>query len=454
MIVKQKTLRYYYWVAVEFAKKHLKLIVVSFFLSIVAIVSFISFSPYIINFATAKNEIIGVVGTGQINNLPDFILSKISNGLIFINEKGQIISVLVEKWDQSKDGKTYHFYLKKNIYWNDGSLFTAKGINYDFKDVEMKIINDYEIEFQLKKPLPIFPTYLTKPLIKYPFVGVAGLYKVDSFKSQYGNLKEIYLSPNKSNFPYLVYKFYENETKTINAYKLGEVTQIEVTRQSVLDYFASWKNTVIDKNVDYTRLMTLFFNMNSDYLKQKDIRKAIISAISKKQFKDEGVESIGPIPPISWAYNLNLKKTGFDPEMSDKILNKSMESSKSATLQIATYYDYLYIAEAIKSDLEKVGLNIKINTLSYNQPSSFDMLLAYWKVPLDPDQYYFWHSTQKQGNIANYNNIKIDKLLEDGRSVTSVEERKKIYFDFQRTILDDAPAYFIFYPYIYTIRRK
>ena len=108
----------------------------------------------------------------------------------------------------------------------------------------------------------------------------------------------------------------------------------------------------------------------------------------------------------------------------------------------------------MRDDIKQLGVDVKINTAPIQQDASFEMLLAYWKVPLDPDQYYFWHSTQKTGNITNYNNVKVDKLLEDGRSTLSVSERKKIYFNFQKLIQDDAPAYFMFYPYTYIIKRK
>ena len=82
------------------------------------------------------------------------------------------------------------------------------------------------------------------------------------------------------------------------------------------------------------------------------------------------------------------------------------------------------------------------------------MLLAFWKVPQDPDQYFFWHSTQKQGNITGYKNVKIDKLLEDGRNTLAIEKRKKIYYDFQKVFMDDLPAVFLYYPNVYTISRK
>ncbi len=454
MVLNQKRWRYYYWIFTEFAKKNIRLILLSFLLSIVFIVSIISFSPFLVHYTTSTKDIIGIVGNYEADKIPESILSKISNGLMFVNEKGEMIPVLASRWEQSNDGKTYRFFLKKNIYWNDNRAFTAQGIQYKFKDVAVKVANDYEIEFNLQKSLPIFPTYLTAPIIAYPFNGVAGLYKVDRYKLQYGIVKELYLSPNKNNLPFVVYKFYENEAKMVNAYKLGEINQMVVSKKSIADFFVSWKNSKIEKNVDYSRLLTLFFNMSNDFLKQKDHRKAIANAIDRSGFADEGVEAQGPIPPLSWAYNQNLKKIPYDTELSEKVIKKSYDATQSGTLQIDTYYDYLPIAENLKKQLEKVGLQVKVNSLSFSQPEKFDMLLAYWKVPLDPDQYYFWHSTQKQGNIINYRNIKIDKLLEDGRNAASVDERQRIYNDFQRTLLDDMPSYFIFYPYIYTIKRK
>ncbi len=453
MLLNQKRFRYYYWIIQAFVTKHLRLILLSFFISIVGIISLISFSPYLISLTTIKRDVIGIVGNHGPDNLPDTVLSKVSNGLVFINEKGETVPVISSRWEQSKDGKVYKYYLKKNLYWNDNKPFRAQGINYKFKDVEVKVKNEYEVEFYLKKPLPIFPTYLTTPIIRYPFVGVAGLYKVDRYKMQYGSVKELYLSPNKRGLPLLVYKFYDNETKMVDAYKLGEINQMNVTKKSVADIFKAWKNTSIEKSIDYSRLLTLFFNMKSETLKQKDVRKAIVNAIRRDDFQAEGIEALGPIPPISWAYNPSLKKIVYDPELAEKVLKKS-EASDSAALQLYTYYDYLDKAESIKKSLDEVGLGVKINTVTFSQPETFDLLLAYWKVPLDPDQYYFWHSTQKQGNIINYNNIKIDKLLEDGRTTTSVDERQRIYFDFQRNLLDDMPAFFIYYPYTYTVKRK
>ncbi|HLD24400.1 MAG TPA: hypothetical protein VJB96_00640, partial [Patescibacteria group bacterium] len=74
-------------------------------------------------------------------------------------------------------------------------------------------------------------------------------------------------------------------------------------------------------------------------------------------------------------------------------------------------------------------------------------------VPSDPDQYPFWHSTQSQTNVTGYSNVKIDKLLEDGRSELDQEKRKLIYADFQRRLVEDAPAIFLYYAKLYSIKR-
>lgn len=454
MVIEKKKLRYYYWIIRDFIKKNIKLIVLSFLLSVIGIVSITSISPYLINIFAVKKDVIGITGTYDLSNLPDEVLSKISNGLVAINQKGETIPVLADTWQQLDNGKEYRFHIRNNLFWNNGDKFTSHGISYKFKDVEIQTPSNDLIVFKLKKPLPIFSTYLVQPIFKAPLVGVAGLYKVDRIKAQYGEITELDLSPDKTGLPNLTYKFYDSETKLINAYKLGEVTQLSVSKKNIADFFSTWKNTRVEKTVDYSRLLTLFFNMNNQVLKDKDIRQAIAMAIPRDSFTALGQPATGPIPPLSWAYSNLSKQLPYNTELSQNILDKAFEASKPATLKLSTYDDYLDISDMIEKSFEGMSLKIKTDVLSFDKPQTFDLLLAYWRVPSDPDQYYFWHSTQTQGNITGYKNVKIDKLLEDGRSTTSIEARKKIYEDFQKVLSDDVPAFFLYFPYTYTIQRN
>jgi len=102
----------------------------------------------------------------------------------------------------------------------------------------------------------------------------------------------------------------------------------------------------------------------------------------------------------------------------------------------------LTTAENIKKNWEDI-LKIKVNlTVGQIDTNNFDAIISYGSIPSDPDQYVFWHSTQTKGNVTKINNPKIDKLLEDGRATFDTLERKRIYQDFQKALLEESPANF------------
>jgi len=452
MIFDKKTVRYYYWLLVEFVKKNFKILLFSFFLSFVVILLTVSLSPlFYRQFFINKKEVIGMVGKYDVDNLPKEITEKISSGLVYISQ-GQVIPLLASFWEIKDGGRRFRFHLKNNLLWNDGKEFSAYDINFRFKDVGIKIIDEKTIDFYLKEPSAVFPFLLTKPIIRYPLIGVAGLYRVHRVKKKYDVINELILYPNKKGLPILVYKFYPSETKLVAAYKLGEVKEIRIYKKSLADIFKKWRNSKIERLVDYSQLMTLLINHQNNILKEKEIKNALIMAIPPEFYQDVGEPALGPIPPSSWAYNPALKQNVYNEDAAAKIIKKNLP--KNVSFNLFSSYDYYSIATNIKDYFEKVGLPIKIKIFSYQKPKEFDFLLVFLKLADDPDQYLLWHSTQSNANFIHYKNVKVDKLLEEGREMLAVEERKKIYQEYQKVIVDDPPGLFLYYPYVYVIKRK
>ncbi|MFH1380530.1 MAG: ABC transporter substrate-binding protein, partial [bacterium] len=78
--------------------------------------------------------------------------------------------LLAERWTISKDGMQFTFYLRKNVYWQDGVKFTAEDVLYSYnqimnpkvdaarlrnyyRDVKMcEKLDDYTIRFTYKEP--------------------------------------------------------------------------------------------------------------------------------------------------------------------------------------------------------------------------------------------------------------------------------------------------------------
>jgi len=448
----KKTIRYSWWLLIEFVKKYLKLILLSFFLSFLFIIIAISLFPYLNILFFQKKEVVGIVGDYDINYLPEEIKTKISNGMFYLNQKGELIPLLISRWEKSKDGLTYRFYLKTNLVWNDGKKLEAADINYDFIDITRRVIDTKTIEFQLKNPLEIFPIYLAEPIIRYPGIGIGGRYFISNMKVNQGKLQSLVLLPQEKELPVLIYRFFRSETQMITAYKTGKINKMKLTKKAVADYFKPWKNSRVIKQVDYSKILTLFFNFKKDWLKDKDVRQAILSAINLANFNEFGEIALTFISPYSFAYNPYLKRPIYDPEGAKKILKKTFSSPKDS-LKLITYWDHYDIADSIANDLKEANAPVNLEVIGYEKPHDFDLFLAYLQIPKDPDQYYFWHSTQKQSNISNYQNLKVDKLLEDGRSTLDIKKRKEIYYKLQEIIQNDPPAIFIFFPYVYTIER-
>ncbi len=447
----QRKVRHYYWFATSFSRKNFRFIVISFVAAFFGIVFIINFFPLFNSLIFSSKKITGIVGQYPIQNPPIEIANLLSIPLITTDKNGELQPVLANSWEVLNEGKTYRFHLKTDLLWYDGKKFKAQDIQYNFQDVTIKVVDDYTIDFNLKQPLTIFPIYLSKPVIKAPLIGIGAHYKTQSYVAKKNIVQSIDLAPNSAGKPYLVYRFYKTENELVTAYKKGEITSFSTPSKNVATGLSSWKNTKIDRVVDYNQIVSIFFNTQSNALQERDVRKGIAQAIPP--MTDYGVLAKGPIPPTSWAFNDGIKEVQQNPTKAKALIEKNVTASDSAKLTLYTFYDYISQAEDIKNELSKIGLNINLKIVSA-VPESFDMLLTAWNPPKDPDQYFFWHSTQETTNITKFNNAKIDKLLEDGRRIVNTKQREKIYEDFQKTVTDEQPAVFLYYPYTYTISRK
>lgn len=461
MAIGTKNVRYYYWLFLEFIRKHNKLIFLSFLISVITAVSIVTIFPYISSTLTRHKKIIGIVGSydaQSFEKLPDEILTKISSSLTSVNDKGVVLPLLATTWEHSKDEKTYTFSIRRNVLLNNGKLFNAHNVSFSFRDVVMKIVDDYTIQFQLAKPLAIFPLYLTKPVIIYPYIGVAGLYSVEKVKIKNNLIQEIMLSPNRKDVEPITYIFFSSEGEMITAYKRAKINEMSILNRTLANSFKQWENSIVTKNVSYDKILTLFYNTKNPLLGERDMRVAVENAIQYAEFSELGEMANSPIPPISWAYNSGLKKRETDIEFAQKTFKRLVSAgntaSQSAKFTLLTYYEYLDMADTISSNLRDAGLPIDVNFASYSTQPEFDFMLAYLTIPQDPDQYYYWHSTQSIAKLIGYKNLKVDKLLETGRSTYKIADRKTSYIDMQKTLSEDPPALFLFYPYSYTVKRK
>ncbi len=191
----------------------------------------------------------------------------------------------------------------------------------------------------------------------------------------------------------------------------------------------------------------IFFNTQK--IGPKQLRQALAYATPKT--KDKNERCLGPIASSSWAYNPNIKDYTFDTKKAKELFEKNKVDKINL---IISDRRLLAKADEIKTSWSSVlGIEVVLSIENQIDRENYDAVLAYGSIPSDPDQYIFWHSTQTNTNITKLEESRIDKLLEEGRQIMDQVERRKIYVDFQRFLLEESPAVFLSYPTIYTITR-
>ena len=390
---------------------------------------------------------IGITGRYDTTNLPSLILNEIGDGLTSISESGVVEPSLARVWSTPDKGITWVFELNDNLTWQDGAKVESSQLNYNFSDAKVEYPDQNTINFILESPLSSFPSVVSAPIFRQGLLGT-GDWKVTKISLSGGYVQKLEVV-NKGKEK-IIYKFYPTEERTKLAYKLGEVDKIVGIFNP--DPINTWKTTETHVEINKNRYVVIFFNAEDKFLSEKNIRQALSYAINKESFESHRV--IGPIPPNSWAYNPQVKPYNYDSQRSQELLDELPDELKSElSINLVTTPVLLQAAEAIAKDWEKVGVKTHVQ-VSSGVPEQYQALLAIFDAPADPDQYGIWHSTQTNGNFSNYKNPRIDKLLEDGRVELSTEERKRIYLDFQRFLMEDAPAVFLYHPQLYTISRN
>lgn len=392
-------------------------------------------------------EKIGITGRYSATTLPKEVLFFVGNGLTKLDESGIPEPDLALSWETPDNGKTWIFKLDPNRIWHDGKKVMSQDIKYQFTDLSVETPDSETIVFKLQNSYSAFPVIVSKVVFKKGLLGT-GEYKVKKVTVSGNIVQNISLDNEKGDIK--VYKFYPTEERTKLAYKLGEVTKIENIINA--SSFSAWRGAKTEGSIQKGEYVAIFFNNSVSPLSEKNLRQALSYAINKDALGTP--RAISPISKNSWAYNPQVKPYEYDMPKAKKIISElPKEITENLEITLTTSPVLLPAAEKIVKDWKDAGVNAEIRVQGAI-PQDYQALLVIFDIPDDPDQYSLWHSTQMTSNISKYADPRIDKLLEDGRAIVNAEERKKIYLDFQRFLVEDAPAVFLYYPTTYTVERK
>jgi len=440
-----KRFRFVYWFLKDLIRRYRRALFFGFIGGFIVTLIFGRLAPILLSPLTRRVERIGIVGEFTPSNVPLSIQKELSLGLTTLASDGSPSAGIANSWTVEDSGKQFTFVLGDHT-WHSGKSVKASDINYNIRGIKLEVVDTNTVRAMLPEPYSPFPSLVSKPLLQVGLIGV-GNFKIEELKLKGDKLEMMRLiSLGEPQERSKEYRFYRTENLAALAFKRGDIDRIEDI--SSKDILADWKKITVRATVNYDRVVALYLNMKDSILSERSVRQTL--AIITPKFDEE--LAFSPIAKTSWAYSDKVKQYVFDPEQAKKNLASAPLPDDFAGFTITTFPQYVQVANVIAESWTNNGIPTTVKVAN-DVGSDYQILLSAQDLPPDPDQYPFWHS-KAETNITGYTNLKIDKLLEDGRREIDQEKRKKIYADFQRVLVDDAPAIFLYHPKLYTIIRS
>jgi peptide/nickel transport system substrate-binding protein len=441
---------------------------------------------------------------GVFNNLVLFNQHEKQNRLDLIEPE------LAEGWKWNDDFTRVSFQLRQGVKWHDGKPFTANDVKCTWdmllgKSNEKLRLNprkawyrnldevttdgDYGVTFVLKRPQPaflmllatgmspVYPCHVSARDMRTRPIGT-GPFKLVEFKpNDYIRFAKNpdYWKPGRPYLDGIEWTTIPNRSTQTLAFIAGKFDMsfpYEVTVQSMRDI----KGQAPDAICELTQTpvaINLLVNREAPPFDDPDIRRAMQLTIDRKSFIDIIAEGQGDIsgamlpPPAGlWGLPTEILKTlpGYGPDVQGNRAEarKLMEKHgygpdkrlpvKVATRNIAQYRDPAVILIDQMKEIFIDGELDPVETANWFPKIARKDFMVGANLSGsgvdDPDAYFYEHyACGSERNYTNYCNPELEKMYEQQSVEPDQEKRKKLVWDIDRQLQEDAAR-----PIIYQYR--
>ena len=198
-------------------------------------------------------------------------------------------------------------------------------------------------------------------------------------------------------------------------------------------------------------------NHRREYMQDSRVRLAISKAINRQAIVDqlaagEGSIMYGPLVPSHPYFNEEIAVDPYNPEEARKLLEEAgWDFDRELLLMVPTGNKVReYSGAMIQNDLQAIGMKVSIQ---YSDLTSIiamlgidvcDVRIYGWSGSVDPDEsrpHYEIGGGQNWGGITD---PKYSELAVKGKSLTTFEERKAVYDEYQKVIAEECPIIYLY----------
>lgn len=204
-------------------------------------------------------------------------------------------------------------------------------------------------------------------------------------------------------------------------------------------------------------LQYIVLNYRNPKFKDVRVRQAIAHSIDQKAILDKvvlgyGVLNPGPSNSNYPYYNDKVKGYPFDPARSKALLKEAgWDSATELVISYPPGSTREAMAPILQAYMTTAGFKVRLEVQQLpqllsriqKQPETYDMTLLGYRGYFDPDTFLYRRFHTKaipNPNLQYYSNPKVDELLEKGQTLVNEKDRRPIYDEVQRIVMEDLPV--------------
>jgi len=402
---------------------------------------------------------------------------------------------LAERWEQSADGLTYTFTLRKNVRFHDGSVLDAQAVKVSYErqflpgspfysasppNAYERVLAGLVKEIQVRDPLTVAIT------LSYPRPSQFALVKIVSpqalarhglhltrtpvgtgpFRLERWESDRIVLAPfadswrGRPRLDGVTFAIVPDTQIAVDRLEAGEFDLVPEVSPQLFERLAANPLLRLVK-VGGLNLRFLGMQMGRPALQDRRVCEAIARAVDRERLatylgRGAMLPARAPLPPASLGYDPQIRQPAHDLRRAQALLHEA-GAGTGLTLKLlfnASLEPWVEVAQAIRSDLRKAGIAVElVGTPDWKtfhderRKGDHDLYLYGWSVSTpDPERFLFpLFQSRSLDNFGHFANAKVDDLLAQARQPMEDARRLRLYREVTRLIVGEVPAVFLFH---------
>ena len=429
--------------------------------------------------------------------------AEIFGGLVTLNLDLEVVPDIAERWEVSDDGRVYTFFLRDDVVFHSGRRVTADDVKYSLEraadpanfsptvldylgdivgvrdkfngradDISgVQVIDEYTLRIELDEPVSYFLqqlTYTVAYVVDQDQIeddpnnwtrrpNGTGPFRVKTFRP----LEEIVLIPNDRYHlgpPRVDEIVFSLSGGSLSTRFQNDEIHVAIVPAPELAGVLSGESELAEFYRPSPQLSISYLGMNVNEPPFDDplVRQAFAHAINRQAvnevlYFDAFIVADGILPPTLPGYNESISSYPYDPQRAAELLAQSRYADEMPRIVLTfsgTGGDPPDALQAYQQQWrDALGVEVEVEAIEWAaylrelRRGTLQMYATGWIADYaDPENFVGkLFASDSRINHSNYENPRVDALLEEAATLQDQEARYRLYHEAEQIIIDDAP---------------